>query len=79
MIQQVLQQLYELNIASIIIEGGTPLLQSFIKENLWDEARIFVNPNKNFVSGIKAPELNLSKASKEKSGIDYLYLTRNQT
>jgi diaminohydroxyphosphoribosylaminopyrimidine deaminase/5-amino-6-(5-phosphoribosylamino)uracil reductase len=76
-LSQILNKLYELNITSVIIEGGTPLLQSFIKENLWDEAGIFVNPNKNFVSGIKAPEFNLEKASKEKSGMDLLYSIKN--
>ena len=76
-LQQILNKLYTLNISSVIIEGGTTLLESFIKENLWDEARVFVNPNKNFGSGIKAPNLDLSKAFQEKSGTDYLFILKN--
>ncbi len=76
-LHQMLNELYTLNISSVIIEGGTTLLESFIKENLWDEARVFVNPNKNFGSGIKAPDLDLSKALKEKSKSDYLFTLKN--
>lgn len=74
---QILNKLAESNISSIIIEGGTTLLQSFIKENLWDEARVFVNPDKNFENGIKAPQFDFSKAQHQKSGTDNLYLIKN--
>ncbi len=52
----ILQQLYDLNIQSVIIEGGTKTLQSFINVNLWDEARVFHGINR-FGAGIKAPLL----------------------
>lgn len=42
--QQVLQQLYQRGIASVIIEGGAQVLNSFIKKGLWDEARILTAP-----------------------------------
>ena len=42
------------NIQSIIIEGGTQTLQSFIDENLWDEALVFVGDT-SFQKGVKAP------------------------
>lgn len=42
-------------INSVLIEGGTQTLQTFIDENLWDEARIFTGKPK-FKSGIKAPQ-----------------------
>lgn len=76
-LEQVLNTLYTLNISSVIIEGGTTLLQSFINENLWDEARVFVNPDKNYGSGIKAPPFNLSKAPQERSGGDNLFTLKN--
>lgn len=76
-LRQVLNKLFELNISSIIIEGGTTLLQSFINENLWDEARVFINPNKNFENGIKAPLFDLGKALKERSGMDYLFTLKH--
>lgn len=74
---QVLNKLAESNISSLIVEGGTTLLQSFIKENLWDEARVFVNPAKNFGIGIKAPHFDLSKAHQQKSGTDNLFQIKN--
>lgn len=43
---QVLQQLYNRGIASVIIEGGAQVLNSFIEKGLWDEARIFTSPVK---------------------------------
>ncbi len=49
--------LYEQNINSVIIEGGAKTLQSFIDENLWDEARIFTG-NVTFKDGISAPKFN---------------------
>ncbi|WP_136150562.1 bifunctional diaminohydroxyphosphoribosylaminopyrimidine deaminase/5-amino-6-(5-phosphoribosylamino)uracil reductase RibD [Flavobacterium sangjuense] len=48
---------YKYGIQSILIEGGKQTLQSFIDDNLWDEARIFIG-NKHLKSGIKAPVLN---------------------
>jgi len=74
---QILNKLAESKISSLIVEGGTTLLQSFIKESLWDEARVFVNPDKNFGKGIKAPQFDLSKASQQKSGTDHLYIIKN--
>ncbi len=41
---QVLHELYKRGIASLLIEGGALLLNSFIKLGLWDEARIFTAP-----------------------------------
>ncbi len=49
--------LYRYEIQSVIIEGGAQTLQTFITENLWDEARIF--SSKTFLKeGIKAPKIN---------------------
>ena len=47
--------LFERNITSLIIEGGTTLLQSFINENMWDEAIVITNKEMNIGNGIKAP------------------------
>lgn len=56
---QILDHLTRQNIASFIVEGGSQTLNSFIKSNLWDEMHVFVNPNKSFGTGIKAPVANL--------------------
>jgi diaminohydroxyphosphoribosylaminopyrimidine deaminase/5-amino-6-(5-phosphoribosylamino)uracil reductase len=51
---QICTILFEKNINSVIIEGGSKTLQTFIDENIWDEARVFYG-NCNFSKGIKAP------------------------
>lgn len=39
-VHQMMNALYLLNIQSVLVEGGAKLLQSFIDERLWDEARV---------------------------------------
>ena len=56
MIENILNELYKLNIQSVIIEGGTKTLQSFIDKNLWDEARIF-KTNEILIDGVKTPNI----------------------
>ncbi len=51
----ILDKLYELDIQSVIIEGGKKTLESFIRKDLWDEARIFTSPT-IWDSGIKSPD-----------------------
>ncbi|TCP25819.1 diaminohydroxyphosphoribosylaminopyrimidine deaminase [Tenacibaculum skagerrakense] len=55
--KQILEVLSKHKIQSVIVEGGAVTLQSFIKDNLWDEARVFIG-NNEFVEGVKAPILN---------------------
>ncbi len=52
-----LHNLYERGIASVMVEGGTLLLQSFIDLKLWDEYRIIIN-SQPLKYGIKAPQLS---------------------
>ena len=58
-LDELLKDLSKRKIQSIIIEGGSGLINSFIKNNIWDEARFFITPI-IFVKGIKSPELNLN-------------------
>ncbi len=55
-IEQILDILWKNDILSVIVEGGSKTLNSFMKANLWDEARVFTGPEK-FNSGLKAPEM----------------------
>jgi diaminohydroxyphosphoribosylaminopyrimidine deaminase/5-amino-6-(5-phosphoribosylamino)uracil reductase len=73
MIHQILKKLYQQNIQSLIVEGGKQLLESFIQENLWDEAFRFVG-NKQFTSGIKAPQISGTIVHTEKTDGDQLYI-----
>ena len=76
--QNLLNELYKRNIHSLIIEGGKETLQSFIDDNLWDEARVFVGVSK-LENGISAPILNIKPNYKEKVSTDILswYLNSN--
>ncbi|MGM0647560.1 MAG: bifunctional diaminohydroxyphosphoribosylaminopyrimidine deaminase/5-amino-6-(5-phosphoribosylamino)uracil reductase RibD [Bacteroidota bacterium] len=51
---QVLQYLYQQQIQSLIVEGGRKMLETFIREGLWDEIRV-LSGDKFFYSGLKAP------------------------
>ena len=56
LVLNVLKELHKQNIQSVIIEGGTITLQSFIDAKLWDEARIFTT-NKELNDGVKSPNI----------------------
>ena len=71
--QQICDVLYNRNINSIIIEGGAKTLQTFIDEDLWDEARIFIG-NSEFNEGTKAPKLKGNLISESKILNDLLRL-----
>lgn len=57
LVHQMIHGLYRMNIQSILVEGGTQLLQSFIDEGMWDEARIITNRQLSIGSGLPAPVL----------------------
>lgn len=52
--QEILDQIFNNSLQSVIIEGGTKTLQHFIDAELWDEVRIFVTKEK-LISGLKGP------------------------
>ena len=55
-ISQVLNHLYKEKIYSVLIEGGSKLLSSFIQYNMWDEAYIEI-AGIELKSGVKAPKI----------------------
>jgi diaminohydroxyphosphoribosylaminopyrimidine deaminase / 5-amino-6-(5-phosphoribosylamino)uracil reductase len=70
--------LHKQNILSVIIEGGASVIKSFIKQNIWDEARVFVAEN-NFQNGIEAPKLAINPFLTEKIKNDTLNWYKNVT
>jgi len=60
---QVLSYLYDKGIQSLFIEGGAEVLDHFISEGLWDEARVF-SGRQVFKEGVSAPELLKSRYSR---------------
>lgn len=71
-----INDLYQKKINSILVEGGTKLLESFMKLNLWDEAKIIVSPNK-LEKGIPAPNFDFSLANFENFANDKVYSLKN--
>ncbi len=74
---QVLEKLYQNEIQSLVIEGGRKLLEKFITNNLWDEARVFTG-NRYFKKGTKAPEFNAEAISETMVGDSRLRIYRNR-
>lgn len=58
----VLKLLFENLIHSVLVEGGSKLLNSFIEKGYWDEAHVEVSPQKTG-QGISAPVLNCNPDS----------------
>lgn len=73
----ILEKIYSLNIQSVIIEGGAKVLNSFVNENCWDEARVFISSAK-FEKGIAAPDLKTEPIKEEEILDDILKTYRNK-
>ncbi len=71
-----LTTLHERKIQSVLVEGGTALLNSFIEAGLWDEMRVFRSQTMLGV-GIAAPNVQGKIMSREMVGADELTLYRN--
>jgi diaminohydroxyphosphoribosylaminopyrimidine deaminase/5-amino-6-(5-phosphoribosylamino)uracil reductase len=75
LVHQITNALYQLQIQSVIVEGGARLLQSFIDEDIWDEARIISNRQLINViasetkqgNGLPAPQLRNSLKAEEQN------------
>lgn len=59
-IPQIMDELYKRNVLSVIVEGGRHVLQCFIDENLWDEARVEIS-DVVFGDGVEAPVIRHNK------------------
>lgn len=57
-IENMLKKLHELLIQSIIVEGGSLVLQQFIDAGLWDETIVIKNKNLVLENGTKAPRFS---------------------
>jgi diaminohydroxyphosphoribosylaminopyrimidine deaminase/5-amino-6-(5-phosphoribosylamino)uracil reductase len=61
----ILSILRQRNLVSLIVEGGTTLLQSFIDAGCWDEARVITNKELEIKDGIPGPVLRNNILSKK--------------
>ena len=76
LINNITRKLHEQNVQSVIIEGGTTTLQSFIDMNIWDEARVFTT-NKKLNDGVKAPVIKGKTLCVSKIDVDILKIIVN--
>lgn len=76
-LRELLRALAERHISSLIIEGGAKVLQSFLRQGLWDEARVFVG-DRELPGGIPAPSLPLPPARRYRIGSDQLLVYYRQ-
>lgn len=74
--QQVCEILFNNKIISIIIEGGRQTIQTFINEEIWDEARVFTSEVK-LKKGIPAPRFSSQTYLERKVKTDILRIYRN--
>lgn len=75
-IEQALRVLFEMNIQSVFVEGGAKLLAAFIKQGLWDEARVFIG-TATWGAGVKAPVLSQAPSHIMQIGTDQLQYFKN--
>ena len=72
-LEQIICDLHERGIVSLVVEGGRELLNSFIISDTWDEARVFVGKH-NFHSGVKAPVIDARKMKSEELDDSWMFL-----
>ena len=61
LVHQLSVALHRLKISSVLVEGGARLLQSFVDEDYWDEARVITNGELQMPNGLPAPQLNRAR------------------
>ena len=57
-LKNLLKLIAERNIHSVLVEGGSQLLNSFIASGLWDEANVEIS-NQIIAAGVQAPKLDV--------------------
>lgn len=76
-LSQMLSELYQRDIQSVIVEGGPTLHRSFYEADVWDEIRRFVSP---LEIGNGVPALNIQETPETETmiGDDRLLIYRNR-
>jgi diaminohydroxyphosphoribosylaminopyrimidine deaminase/5-amino-6-(5-phosphoribosylamino)uracil reductase len=75
-VQSLLKELHQRRVLSVIVEGGAAIINDFIRNNIWDEARYFIG-KKMFLDGIKAPRININPKNVVLPGNSTLYVLKN--
>ena len=76
-IPQILRELYLRKVTSLMVEGGTKTLQSFIDAGVWDEIRREVS-TVSIKEGVVAPKISFAQAEVSECGGSKIYHLYNQ-
>jgi diaminohydroxyphosphoribosylaminopyrimidine deaminase/5-amino-6-(5-phosphoribosylamino)uracil reductase len=74
-ITQILQELIRRNIQSLLVEGGSQLLQTFIDGGVWDEIQV-EEADVYFQKGVAAPSFSATLLSVEKVSTSEMHYYR---
>lgn len=81
LLPQLLADLYQRRVQSVLVEGGTRLLQSFMDAGLWDEMRVFRSRtmlgSTPIQTGVKAPGVQGRFIDRQLVGDDELSIYRH--
>ena len=79
-VNSIVAALQELKIQSVLVEGGSALLQSFINAGYWNEARVIINETLTVSNGLSAPQLtNADVVKTEQVGTERIHYFIRQT
>lgn len=76
-LQNLMEKLYEHQIQSVIVEGGSFTLNQFIEAQLWDEAMIIKTENLYLESGTKGPEFHFESYKTETFRDNVIYFFKS--
>ncbi|MEZ0483538.1 bifunctional diaminohydroxyphosphoribosylaminopyrimidine deaminase/5-amino-6-(5-phosphoribosylamino)uracil reductase RibD [Fibrella aquatica] len=74
----VLTDLYQQRIQSVLVEGGAQTLTSFMDAGLWDEIRLF-RSHASLQAGVRAPQVQGTLVDQQPVGDDMLLVYRRNT
>ncbi|WP_018476496.1 bifunctional diaminohydroxyphosphoribosylaminopyrimidine deaminase/5-amino-6-(5-phosphoribosylamino)uracil reductase RibD [Pontibacter roseus] len=79
LLPQIMQDLHQRQVLSLLVEGGTYLLKSLLKESLWDEALLFKSSTKVLGKGTEAPLMAQGRLLEvNQLGTDWLFYYQNE-
>lgn len=76
-IRQVLGDLHQRGMQSVLSEGGAGIHEMLIRENLWDEIRVFQS-NTTFGDGIRAPGIPAGRTCRMRYDQDELIIVKKE-
>jgi diaminohydroxyphosphoribosylaminopyrimidine deaminase / 5-amino-6-(5-phosphoribosylamino)uracil reductase len=80
LLPQLMLDLHQRQVLSLLVEGGTYLLKSLLQENLWDEALYFKSRHRILKDGTPAPSMTHGHLLEVQSlGADQLFHYQNES